>query len=733
MAGLDAQLAKVQSKLVAAGDRMEALGKRLSAGVTIPVVALMGGAGREFMVFEKALSMIHGLAGATTDEVEKFRGEVLKLAPSVAKGPNELADALYFVASAGFKGDAAMRVLQASAKASTAGMGDTAMIADAATSAVSAYGEANLTAARTMDILVQAVREGKTEAPALAGAIGRVIPVAAQLGVTFDQVAAAIAGMSRIGLDANEGVTALRAILNTILAGKDDTKEAAVTLRKFGLSFAELRSELQTKGLLSTLFTLQTAFGDNETAMSSVFDNVRGLTGILALLGKNADNVKTIFANVKNSTGALDEAFDAARNTLDFRFKQALANIRVALVDLGGAMAPVFNGMARVISAVTARVQAMSPEFLRFAGITALVAAAIGPLLVAGGVLVKVVASAIAGFRMLAPLVLSLAASFAPVAPVVLAVVAAVTAVASAIFVAIGEGETFRDRWLDGFGKVWEFTKAFAASVKDMLVSWVPYVRFGLGSVWIAFKRTFEMVGTFVGTTVFNMVESVRWFFENWRAILPWMYDYGVAVFKAIGVTIWETFKALGETIGEFFAALWDSIAHPDREVDWPSFTAKLSKGMEGVWSKLPKLDIAGPNTVSVGDALANVRSAWSDELRDLYDNIFNPAKPMEKAKEATTKEAQHFVAKQKEKRRAVWELLGDFVQFSEGVKNFQKGVAGGMGLPDTRSNFALSVTGNNGKTQQVKDETAATQRAAMVQLLTKQLSAMEHGGGVFG
>ena len=107
--------------------------------------------------------------------------------------------------SAGFEGKEALDVLEASAKAAAAGLGETKQVADAVTSAVNAYGIENLSAARSTDILVATVREGKAEADSIAGALGQVLPAASELGVEFAELGGTIAALTRIGLGADQG------------------------------------------------------------------------------------------------------------------------------------------------------------------------------------------------------------------------------------------------------------------------------------------------------------------------------------------------------------------------------------------------------------------------------------------------------------------------------------------------------------------------------------------------
>ena len=96
--------------------------------------------------------------------------------------------------------------------------------------------------------MVAAVREGKLEADELAGSMGRVLPVASSMGVSFNEVGAAFASMSRTGTNANEAATQLRSIMVSLLK---PTKQAEDALAGMGLSSEQLRTQMREEGLLS--------------------------------------------------------------------------------------------------------------------------------------------------------------------------------------------------------------------------------------------------------------------------------------------------------------------------------------------------------------------------------------------------------------------------------------------------------------------------------------------------
>ena len=190
---------RVQKSWMAAGASMKTFGRSMSQFITVPM-ALAGGASlKMYADFEFSMNKVVSLVGVARDQVDEWSKSILDLGPSLGKSPRELADAMYFITSAGIRGVEAMEILEESAKSSASGLGEVKVIADLLTSAMNAYGKENLTAARANDILVATVREGKAEASLLAQSLGLVLPIASAMGAEFEDVGASTAAITRTG------------------------------------------------------------------------------------------------------------------------------------------------------------------------------------------------------------------------------------------------------------------------------------------------------------------------------------------------------------------------------------------------------------------------------------------------------------------------------------------------------------------------------------------------------
>jgi TP901 family phage tail tape measure protein len=319
------------------GKSMTKVGDSMTRNVTVPILAAGAATGKLALDFDTTMNQIVGLAKVPREQIQGVRDEILKMAGDVGRSPQELAEAFYFVASAGFSADEAMKVLDISAKAAASGMGETQDIAKVLGGVINAYGHENLDAATAADQLTAAIQDGSAEASDFAGVIGTLAPGAAALGVSFDQVTAALAGMTNVGLSADEAATSLNQVFSGLLKPTSQAEEA---MKGLGLSSAGLRQELKEKGLLATLRTLEEAFRGNDTAASAVFGNIRALRGVTALLSLDTDQLNGIFADTKDSLGAVAGAYKDTEGP-QREIARSMAELQATAIEIGQDVLPI--------------------------------------------------------------------------------------------------------------------------------------------------------------------------------------------------------------------------------------------------------------------------------------------------------------------------------------------------------------------------------------------------------
>lgn len=358
------------------------IGDKMTAGVTLPLVAAGGVAVKMGMDFETSMSRMVGLVGLTTAEVDELQSGIMDLSGETAKAPQELADAMFTVTSAGFRGAEAMDVLTSAAKASAAGLGETRTIAEALTGAVNAYGPEVLDAARATDILVATARAGNFESSQLAGVLGKITPFAKQAGASLEDVGGAIALLTRVNNNATESGTQVAAMMRAFVA---PGAEAVNTFEDLYGSTQAFRDIIARDGVVAALNDLDGKLGGSREELARLLGSSEAASAAFQILDADAETIAGTFGTVTDSVGMTDEAFQAATETAEFKMQKALSHVKIALIEAGEYIAPfvtsVAGGLSTVAEAFAAMPGPVQKLVVGFAGLLA----AVGPIASIGG------------------------------------------------------------------------------------------------------------------------------------------------------------------------------------------------------------------------------------------------------------------------------------------------------------------------------------------------------------
>lgn len=387
---------------------VEEVGRSLSTALTVPLLALGAAAGKMALDFDDNFQRMTVVMGESEEAAKRLKDSVLQLAGATGERPKELAKALDEIRASGFRGEAALQVLKVSAMGTAIQLGELGDVSKVVTSAMNAYGTANLSAAKAAGVLLKMQREGNLKAEDVAEVMGKTAPIAAQLGISFDQLGAAMAVMSRGGLGASQAAAALQTILATLIKPSKGAQEA---LGEVGLVAGALRQELKEKGLLSVLQTLQERFKGHDDALTKLFPSMKTFGGVLTLLGTDAKAAETTFKNLAKVTGEdLGKAFGKLASDPGFRMNQALTQINVVLIRLGDqilpALVPMVTQFSRAMGDLAKMIAEASPEARGLGLMLAGIAIVAGPALLAIGKLAHGLSATVSAFRLLAgPLV----------------------------------------------------------------------------------------------------------------------------------------------------------------------------------------------------------------------------------------------------------------------------------------------------------------------------------------
>ena len=274
----------------------------------------------------EAGSVLHG---KLTGEIANVSDGLLKIAVATGTSTKAMADAMYYVESAGYHGAEGLNVARIAAEGAKAEGADTAVVANALTTYLHDMGIAASGASSGMNILIAAVARGKTTMNDTAAAVGVLLEAAQAVGIKGPEAMAAFATMTVAGFTAQR---AAQDLSHTLLSLQNPTALTVKWMSQMGLSAQDLKSNLGTRGLLGTITEIDQA--------------------ILTHMGKDGSILMTAFNNSKTAAADL--------NTMLAQMPTALRNLSTQ-VEQGTLTAKEYN---KITNDMPANLKAQATEFL---------------------------------------------------------------------------------------------------------------------------------------------------------------------------------------------------------------------------------------------------------------------------------------------------------------------------------------------------------------------------------
>ena len=330
----------------------DGIGRELSfamRGAALAGVATLGKSVLDFAGFDKGMREVFTLLpdiskpamDEMTDQVKSFAGEFGVL-------PTEVVPALYQSLSAGVPKDNVFTFLEDAQQLAKGGVTDLATAVDGLSGVVNAYGEEMGSAGAFSDMMFTTVKLGKTTIEDLSNNLFQVTPIASSLGVGFDQVSAAMAGLTLVTGNTSVASTQLKAMLAEL--GKSGSTAFDAFVEASGKTFPDFIREGGTLG--EALGLMQTKAEENSLTLGDMFGSVEAGQAALVIAQGNAETFTANLEAMRNSSGATEEAFDTMNTGLSATMDRLKARFSVTLLDLGESLAPALESWGLMIADV---------------------------------------------------------------------------------------------------------------------------------------------------------------------------------------------------------------------------------------------------------------------------------------------------------------------------------------------------------------------------------------------
>lgn len=295
---------KAQGSLDGFAGSAKSIGGNLTTGVTLPLLGVGAAAVKLSTDFNSGLANIASL-GVAEDHVLDLKTGIQDLAIATGKSTDDIVSGAYDVISTW--GDTAdtLDLVEINARSAAAGLATT-QDAIALTSAVTkGYGDTSKEATQhAADLAFQTVNLGQTTFPELASSIGKVVPIAAALGVSQEELFGQMATLTGVTGGAAEVTTQLRAVYQSILKPTTDMADA----------IQEVAVQLDDQGKLAggpQVDAWHAAAAANDAAARKLFELDQQLQTVDKSTTEGAARARELESAYTGQKKALTDAHDA--------------------------------------------------------------------------------------------------------------------------------------------------------------------------------------------------------------------------------------------------------------------------------------------------------------------------------------------------------------------------------------------------------------------------------------
>lgn len=269
------------------------------------------------MNFDASMSQVAATMGTTVDQIQSLTDTAKEMGSTTKFTATQAADALNYLALAGYDADKAAEVLPSVLNLAAAGGMDLAYASDLVTDAMASLNiEANKQNVDEFgNKLAMAASKANANVSQLGEAILTVGGTAANLKGGTTELTTALGLLANVGIKGAEGGTHLR---NIILSLQSPTKDAREVMEQLGLEVYDAQGNMrQLDDILTDLNTVMDGMtqGDKDSIINALF-NKTDLAAVNGLLAAQGEQWETLASQIDSADGAMGQMAETQQDNL---------------------------------------------------------------------------------------------------------------------------------------------------------------------------------------------------------------------------------------------------------------------------------------------------------------------------------------------------------------------------------------------------------------------------------
>ena len=583
------QSASAMQKIAATGEQLKNVGGNIeSAGkkllpVTATVTALGTASVKTAADFEAAMSKVAAVSGASASEMEALTEKAREMGSKTKFSASEAAEAMNYMAMAGWKTEDMLSGIEGVMNLAAASGEDLATTSDIVTDALTAFGLTAQDSGHFADVLAAASSNANTNVSMMGETFKYCAPIAGSLGFSVEDTAEAIGLMANAGIKSTQAGTSLRTIM-TNLSG-----EVKICGDSIGeVTIATSNADGSMRDLSDILADCRIAFaGLSESEKAAAAESLVGknaMSGFLALMNAGEGDINKLSGAIDGCDGAAQKMADTMNNNLEGQLTILKSALEELAISFGQLLIPALREVVEWLQGFVGFLNSLPEGVKKTIMMIALVAAALGPILIIIGKVVSAIGTIMTIVPKVAGVINVVKGAFAALNATMLAnpivlIIAAIAALVAAFIYLWNNCDGFRQFWID----LWENIKQIAVAVWEGLKTFFTAAWQAISTtaqtIWNGIKNFFsalwEGIKT-IFTTVLNVIKTiVTTYFNVYKTIITTVFNAIKTVIttvlgaiQTVITTVWNTIKNVFTTVLNIiksvvsgaFNAMWNSI-----------------------------------------------------------------------------------------------------------------------------------------------------------------------------
>lgn len=327
----------------------ESLGSRFGSGIQtaarVGAAALVGASTaavgfaatsvRAGADFDSSMSQVAATMGTTVDQIQDLRDFAQEMGSTTAFSATQAADALNYMALAGYGADTSMSMLRPVLDLAASGGIDLARASDMVTDASSALGLSIEDTTVMVDQMAAAASSSNTSVEQLGDAFLTLGATGANVAGGTTELATIFGVLADNGIKGAEGGTHLR---NMILSLTNPTNQAADAITELGINVYDQEGNMRS--MVDIIYELQQSLegmsqAERDNYIGTIF-NRADMASVNALLNTNIERYDELTGVLENAAGAAGQMAETQLDNLSGDvtiFQSALEGAQIAISD----------------------------------------------------------------------------------------------------------------------------------------------------------------------------------------------------------------------------------------------------------------------------------------------------------------------------------------------------------------------------------------------------------------